>query len=188
MSENTAVIKFVDAYGIDREVVIVGDFTIGRKDQGAESKLCIMGAGGDSVEIMKCDRSVSRKHLRCYWNNGKLYVQDVGSVNGSEINDITLEGWAKKNPSKPLQIPGKVKVTLSKNFNINLQPQKQKTEVEQALSQAGIAPGTPVIINIDKSKHIGNMDIVANRSNLVLDAEDPDDTSATENKKKQNQQ
>ena len=181
---NQTMVQFKDNYGIERTFVLEGDFYIGRVDEGDCSSLVFKDADGNGTKIMSCDRSISRKHARCFWNGGKLYVQDLGSVNGTYINGHPLEGWEKKTQSKPLHLPARVEVTFSKEYAVSVEPVEPKGEVEKYLQQAGVQPGTPVVIQIDQSKHIGSMDIVANRSQLIIDSDDPDGTDTQEIKKK----
>jgi hypothetical protein len=184
MADQT-MIQFKDNYGIERTFVMEGDFYVGRVDDGDTSNLVFKDAEGNGTRIMSCDRSISRKHARFFWNRGKLHVQDLGSVNGTYVNGHPLEGWEKKTQSRPLHLPGRVEVTFAKEFLVSVEPIEAKGEMQQYLEQAGVKPGSPVVINIDHSKHIGSMDIVANRSQLVIDSdEDPDNTDTQEIKRR----
>ena len=177
-------IQYTDNYGIERTIFMEGDFTLGRIEQDNCCDMVFKDSVGTGTKIMPCDRSVSRKHARVFWNDGKLYVQDMGSVNGTFINGHPLQGWSKKNASVPLHIPTRVKIAIAKEYVFDIEPYKEKGEVEKIMAQAGVAPGTPVVINIDQSKHIGSMDIVANRSTLIVDSENLDELGEPTEKKK----
>jgi len=175
-------IQYTDNYGIERTIFMEGNFTLGRLEEDTCCDLIFRDGLGNGTKIMPCDRSVSRKHARVFWNDSKLFIQDLGSVNGTYVNGHPLQGWSKKNASVPLHIPTRVKISISKEYIFDIEPFKEKGEVERIMEQAGVAPGTPVVINIDQSKHIGSMDIVANRSTLVVDSDNLDELG--EKKKK----
>lgn len=168
-------IRYTDAYGIEREVGISGDFTIGRKDQGDESSLCLTDSQGQEILLFSCDRSISRRHALCYWVDQKLYIRDVGSTNGTFINGRILQGWTRKAESKAVNIPKKVELKLAEGCLFCIEPDEACDEVGQMLKQAGVPKGAPIVINIDRSKHIGSMDIVANRSELTIDSDEMDE-------------
>ena len=181
-SERT-LIQYTDNFGIERTIFMEGDFTLGRVDADGCCDLIFKDEAGTGTKIMPCDRSVSRKHARLFWNDKKLFIQDLGSVNGTYVNDRPLHGWAKKTASVPLNIPSRVKVSISKEYHFFIEPYKEKGEVEKIMEQAGVAPGTPVVINIDQGKHIGSMDIVANRSTLLVDSDELDGLGNKKKKK-----
>ena len=178
-------IRYTDAYGIEREVGISGDFTIGRKDTGDDSFLCLTDSQGREILLMACDRSISRRHALCYWIDQKLFIRDVGSTNGTFINGHALQGWTRKAESKAVNIPKKVDIKLAEGCVFNIEPDEACDEVGQILKQVGLPKGAPIVINIDKSRHIGSMDIVANRSELTIDTEELDGLGQ---KKKKNPQ
>ncbi len=41
------------------------------------------------------DQSVSRNHAKIFWKDGKLFIQDIGSLNGTWVNGCRLPGWQK---------------------------------------------------------------------------------------------
>lgn len=42
------------------------------------------------------DASVSRRHARIFWKDGKPYIQDLGSLNGTKIDGHTIPGWRER--------------------------------------------------------------------------------------------
>lgn len=57
------------------------------------------------------DPFVSGRHARVYSSRGHFYVEDLGSTNGTLLNDHPLHGSARLNPGERLQI-GKVAFTI----------------------------------------------------------------------------
>ena len=49
-----------------------------------------------SADIVVSDQSISRKHGKVTQSNGKVTLTDLGSSNGTFINDIKLEGGAER--------------------------------------------------------------------------------------------
>ena len=73
MADQT-MIQFKDNYGIERTFIMEGDFYVGKVDDGDSSSLVFKDTEDRGTRIMSCDRSISRKHARFFWNGGKLYV------------------------------------------------------------------------------------------------------------------
>jgi diguanylate cyclase (GGDEF)-like protein len=49
-----------------------------------------------SADIVVSDQSISRKHSKLTQNNGKVTLTDLGSSNGTFINDVKLEGGSAR--------------------------------------------------------------------------------------------
>jgi len=54
----------------------------------------------DSKDLGTHDKSVSSPHARVFVKDGKWYVQDLGSLNGTWINGLPLKGWRKPRKTK----------------------------------------------------------------------------------------
>ena len=119
--------------------------------------------------------SVSSSHCQIEVTGSGVRIKDLGSTNGTFINGRMIQGWARKTESKAVNIPKKVDLKLAEGCTFAIEPEEACDEVTQVLKQAGVPKGAPIVINIDKSKHIGSMDIVANRSELVIDSDEMDE-------------
>lgn len=73
-------ITSIDAMGTQRKIEanIMGQYVVGRA----------VGVCDLSVE----DRQLSRRHFMVTWEDGYLYIEDLGSTNGTQINGIPLIG------------------------------------------------------------------------------------------------
>jgi len=58
------------------------------------------------------DKSVSGNHAEFFWKNGKLWVKDIGSKNGTWLDGCSLPGWKKSNPSEAVEIKGAATLIL----------------------------------------------------------------------------
>jgi pSer/pThr/pTyr-binding forkhead associated (FHA) protein len=57
-----------------------------------------------SIQIQN-DPDISRSHARLYWNNGKWWLQDLGSLNGTYLGEFLR---SSKVSSPLLVIPGQI--------------------------------------------------------------------------------
>lgn len=69
---------------------IVWDDDIGHKEKIINSFPVIIGKKYDSVDICIPNESVSRKHAKIFIKKNDLYIQDLGSTNGTYINGKRL--------------------------------------------------------------------------------------------------
>jgi K+-sensing histidine kinase KdpD len=46
---------------------------------------------GDDIQIQIADRHISRRHARLYWEDGHFWVEDLGSQNGTFVNNVRIE-------------------------------------------------------------------------------------------------
>lgn len=51
----------------------------------------VIGRGLTGVDVPVVDREISRKHVRVYELEGNVYAEDMGSTNGTFVNDIKLQ-------------------------------------------------------------------------------------------------
>jgi adenylate cyclase len=53
--------------------------------------------GGDAVDLnLSADTRVSRRHARVTWENGKFWIEDLGSRHGTRLNGIEIKGGGKQ--------------------------------------------------------------------------------------------
>lgn len=74
--------------GIVERVVIPksGNITLGRSDPRTRTRVDL-----DLTPYGALDRGVSREHVRMHIEDGKLYVTDLGSTNGTFLANVRLE-------------------------------------------------------------------------------------------------
>ncbi|RLC92925.1 MAG: hypothetical protein DRI40_09415 [Chloroflexi bacterium] len=87
--------------GITRNFVMDGMAEIGRKAPGWDIALRHDGCE-ESLGIR--DASVSRKHALIYFESDRLMIKDLGSSNGTSLNNRLLPGWRSKVGSDPAEI------------------------------------------------------------------------------------
>jgi pSer/pThr/pTyr-binding forkhead associated (FHA) protein len=64
---------------------VVGQFAL------APDEYMVVGSDSDT-EIQLDDDSVSGKHARFYTYDEQLYVEDLGSANGTAVDGVNIEG------------------------------------------------------------------------------------------------
>jgi pSer/pThr/pTyr-binding forkhead associated (FHA) protein len=87
--------------GRDVSVSVREPVEIGRGDKGFT---VVARAGSGTVSLGIEDATVSRNHARMYVESGKLIIRDLGSKNGTFVNNRPLPGWKSGTASEPLQI------------------------------------------------------------------------------------
>lgn len=62
----------------------------------------------ETVNII--DATVSKKHAKIFWKDGKPYILDLGSKNGTKIDGLMIPGWRRKKESEavPLTMGAKI--------------------------------------------------------------------------------
>jgi len=103
--------------GRDVSVPITGSIVIGRSDR---DYTVLAKSGLDSISLGISDATVSRSHACIYLESGKLMVKDVGSKNGTIVNDLPLPGWKPGQESRPVEIKGDATIKLGHNTQVRL--------------------------------------------------------------------
>jgi pSer/pThr/pTyr-binding forkhead associated (FHA) protein len=86
-----------------REFLIEEPIEIGRVADGWE---VVLRRGDEEVLTGVKDSTVSKKHALIYFDSGKLMIKDLGSVNGTFLNNLPLPGWQLRKESQPVEIKG----------------------------------------------------------------------------------
>lgn len=84
-----------------REFPINEPVEIGRAGNNWEVAL---HTGGQQVLIGPKDATVSKKHAMIYFESDKLLIKDLGSSNGTMLNNRLLPNWRRKIGSDPAEI------------------------------------------------------------------------------------
>lgn len=91
----------------------------------------------DSRTLGTCDQCVSKPHARIFWENNALYIQDIGSLNGTWINGHSLPGWKKvreknRRPhSNPVEITKAISVFFGPYTGVNITFKKNSIPITQ---------------------------------------------------------
>lgn len=96
-----AYLKLLKAKGPSPEFPIEGRLEIGRAAKGWK---LVLRKDGKEVPLGVEDAAASRHHASLDFDNDKLMIRDVGSANGTMVNDRPLPGWMKKKGSEPFQL------------------------------------------------------------------------------------
>ena len=147
-------IFFIDDNGNQRKINVFGDFDIGRHPKKFRL-IMQSYKENRTIDLMECNIEVSRiikkdvigrninlnntisisnsqsectdncTHIRFFWRDESIYIQDIGSKNGTWINNKIMKGWSPCKNSEDIKIEGKVKVTLAEKFELYVQPDIQ---------------------------------------------------------------
>ena len=75
----------------------------------------IVGRDAKSSDLHMNDQSVSRRHARIFHENGSVWIEDLGSGNGTFINGQALKkGASAELPSQGTVTFGGVQLTVAK--------------------------------------------------------------------------
>jgi len=96
-----AYLKLRNSKGPAAEFAVEGGLEIGRADTGWE---LVARQEGKETPLGVQDAMASRRHAAVYLEGGMLMVRDLGSLNGTMVNDRLLPEWVKKKGSAALQV------------------------------------------------------------------------------------
>jgi ABC-type multidrug transport system ATPase subunit/pSer/pThr/pTyr-binding forkhead associated (FHA) protein len=88
-----------------------------------------------SADLVIESPAVSRRHARIYRDNGQILVQDLGSSNGTFLNDVRLEAPAALRPGDVLRMGRAVSMTF-----VVPAPEGEATAEEEAPTRQESAP------------------------------------------------
>lgn len=87
--------------GSDVTISIRGPVEIGRSKEGY---IVVAKMGSGSISLGIADATVSRTHASIYLESGRLMIKDLGSKNGTSVNDVLLPGWKPGMQSNPVEL------------------------------------------------------------------------------------
>ena len=103
--------------GRDISISITGPIVIGRSDKDFT---VLVKSGIDNISLGISDATVSRSHACVYLESGKVMVKDVGSKNGTSVNDVRLPNWKPGQESRPVEIKEDAILKLGYNTQVRL--------------------------------------------------------------------
>lgn len=122
-----------------------------RRDLHVRNKRIVFGRG-DTADIKIPKNDVSREHCEVRVEGDKVIVKDLGSSNGTFVNDERIEGEHVLNPGDRLSIG---------TFVLTAQIDGEPSEVEPPLLES------PVAANTAKSATAGADDSDSDLSDLI---------------------
>ena len=78
-----------------------GSLEIGRADKGWG---LVLRREGEEIPLGVEDVLASRRHASLYFDSGQLMIKDLGSLNGTRVNNRLLPHWVKRRGSAPLHL------------------------------------------------------------------------------------
>jgi serine phosphatase RsbU (regulator of sigma subunit)/pSer/pThr/pTyr-binding forkhead associated (FHA) protein len=76
-------------------------------DHKMEEESLVIGRASES-ELVIADRFLSRKHARLFRQGDRLFVEDLGSRNGTLLNDSPVEGTAEVHQGDRIKVSGSI--------------------------------------------------------------------------------
>ncbi len=74
----------------------------------------------ETISLGITDATVSRRHARMYTEYGKLMLRDLGSRNGTRLNNEPLPGWRSGKESEPVEIMENSNVKFGFNTRVRI--------------------------------------------------------------------
>ncbi|MFC1978737.1 FHA domain-containing protein [Chloroflexota bacterium] len=127
--------------GKEARVAVEDSVEVGRDD---DSWAVVLRKSDSIVDLHIEDATLSRNHARIYWQSGKLFIQDMGSKNGTYIGGTALSGWSPGNQSMPVEISGHSVVQFGYNTTVRIDrgipslSQKEWAQLTSKLSKGTI--------------------------------------------------
>jgi hypothetical protein len=90
----------------DRPVLVVREGELTGQRWTIEKDEMLVGRGPDS-DIVLPERQVSRHHLKIHYREGRYYMEDLGSKNGTHLNGLQIT-----NTTVPIQDGDEIQVAL----------------------------------------------------------------------------
>jgi len=94
---------------MDKPVLIVVDGPLRGQQWVLDVDEMVIGRDAH-CEIVIPERSVSREHVRVYRENNRVYIEDLGSKNGTHLNGVRVEGPRELQEGDEIQIALSVKI------------------------------------------------------------------------------
>ena len=103
--------------GQDISVPIRMSIEIGR---GSNDFVVTVRNESSAISLGITDATVSRTHARIYTESGKLMLKDLGSKNGSLLNNNLLPDWQSGKESRPVEIRENSNIKFGHNTMVRI--------------------------------------------------------------------
>ena len=103
--------------GKEEKVAVDDAVELGRHDDGWSA---VVRKPDSVVNLHIEDTTLSRNHARIFWESGRLFIQDMGSKNGTYIGGAAISGWSPGKQSKPVEIAEQAVIQLGYNTKIRI--------------------------------------------------------------------
>ena len=103
--------------GRDVSISLMEPVEIGRGDKDFT---VVVKARSGTVSLGIADATVSRNHASIYTESGRLMLKDLGSRNGTLLNNEPLPGWRSGIESEPVEITENSNVKFGHNTPVRI--------------------------------------------------------------------
>ena len=134
-----------DDNGTEVKIPLDGPVEIGRNRDDFK---IVVRTGNEIISLGIDDATVSRAHARICLESNRLKLQDLGSLNGTLLNDKSLPGWSAKRPSAVVDIAAESKVQFGCNTVVKIVPAMPISPISSTMPVQELTRfGKPVSIN-----------------------------------------
>jgi len=108
---------------------------IGRTEDGWT---VVAKTASDVVSLGISDATVSKTHATIYVESGKLWLEDLGSTNGTLLDKRSLAGWQPGMPSEPVEVKDNAVIVFGLNTRARVVSQETTLRREEWEEVEGI--------------------------------------------------
>jgi len=95
------------------------------RQKTVQTRLPILVGRADEARFRIPKDSVSRRHCEFFWKEDAVFVRDLGSTNGTRLDDMQLQGGVamRVNPGSTVRIAG---ITMRVEYDAVVRPERTK--------------------------------------------------------------
>lgn len=107
-------------------VIDIEDEIIIRRSQEKYSVVCEQGAECFSLGMFDPSVSGGKGHAKLFWEKDKLYIQDLGSSNGTYLiidkKEVPLRGWSPARGENQPNLSEEIRINKTQNMALSKNP------------------------------------------------------------------